>query len=541
MHQDITQDQSHISQPQHSSSKLFLMLGILVLFVLVGTGSYVLGTKTVQPEPQIQPAPAVKSTPAPTTDPTAEWKIYKSDNYQLLYPPTWRIKESSNFVSFIPPDTKGNDSEGIIGVMTTKIDSTVKTQADALKVFRQYLESCDPETPQGCINGTATRKVSDYYKVEKQIKIGDKILFQTYGGCCMDIGRHVFLYNNDYQYRITLYYTDQHVLKPKNEDIFNQILSTFKFSDQTSSVDTSSWKTYTNTKYDFIIKYPQSLYTRVICPAPEENNLYLTVKNGQDEIVANSCVRDSTYPFELTVSNIKNTNPKTDQYHQVTQKSITVYGVKTQEFISQRTENAAGPAWEITVTVQKGSNYYNFYISESINISSIEKGETMFNEILSTFKFTDQSQTTNASGDSKVPFTSINNWDMTSNYGLDVEFLVTAPNGKQEGYLSSNNKYVYDIPNAIYGPQGNISDPTGKSSGMPGQQHFSVKDPVNGAYTIQIIGKKAGKYQIVITLSNGYGNDYKQILKELNETTAVGQIDTYSITLPQGNIQRVNN
>ncbi|MCL4419821.1 hypothetical protein M1146_07060 [Patescibacteria group bacterium] len=39
---------------------------------------------------------------------------------------------------------------------------------------------------------------------------------------------------------------------------FEQILSTFKFTDQSQALDTSSWKTYMNTKYGYSVKYPQN-------------------------------------------------------------------------------------------------------------------------------------------------------------------------------------------------------------------------------------------------------------------------------------------
>jgi len=41
-----------------------------------------------------------------------------------------------------------------------------------------------------------------------------------------------------------------------HDDLIIQILSTFKFTDSSSTVDTSTWKTYTNSKYEFAIKYP---------------------------------------------------------------------------------------------------------------------------------------------------------------------------------------------------------------------------------------------------------------------------------------------
>jgi len=39
-------------------------------------------------------------------------------------------------------------------------------------------------------------------------------------------------------------------------EVFDQILSTFKFTDQKQADGTENWKTYTNDQYGFSIKYP---------------------------------------------------------------------------------------------------------------------------------------------------------------------------------------------------------------------------------------------------------------------------------------------
>ena len=85
------------------------------------------------------------------------------------------------------------------------------------------MNSCSSQTPTQC-----TQKTSDDYKFEKQILIAGKPAFQTYGGCCMDFGRHIFLYNNSNTYRFTLYNLGPNTPNIKNEEIFNQILSTLR-------------------------------------------------------------------------------------------------------------------------------------------------------------------------------------------------------------------------------------------------------------------------------------------------------------------------
>jgi hypothetical protein len=63
--------------------------------------------------------------------------------------------------------------------------------------------------------------------------------------------------------------------REENFSEFNQILSTFKFTDSTT--DTSTWKTYRNDQYNFSLKYPESYEIEVqamnINVTPKEVNI----------------------------------------------------------------------------------------------------------------------------------------------------------------------------------------------------------------------------------------------------------------------------
>ena len=161
-----------------------------------------------------------------------DWKTYKNAKYtyEVKYPSSWTFKESNSisydFVSFLPPDVSADSttSPGIIWIKVEKNNSLVITEDDALETFQSFMNSCSSQTPTQC-----TQKTSDDYKFEKQILIAGKPAFQTYGGCCMDFGRHIFLYNNSNTYRFTLYNLGPNTPNIKNEEIFNQILSTLRF------------------------------------------------------------------------------------------------------------------------------------------------------------------------------------------------------------------------------------------------------------------------------------------------------------------------
>lgn len=72
-----------------------LLLFGAILLILVGVGSYVLGTKKAQP---VQTNSLSVSPTAVTSnemsDETANWKMYTTTNYSLKYPTDWILTES---------------------------------------------------------------------------------------------------------------------------------------------------------------------------------------------------------------------------------------------------------------------------------------------------------------------------------------------------------------------------------------------------------------------------------------------------------------
>ena len=70
-------------------------------------------------------------------------------------------------------------------------------------------------------------------------------------------GKNISYYieNNDFVYFISA----GGDFNSQNQNIFDQILSTFKFIDQNSTTDTTNWKTYISSKFSFSVKYPEKV------------------------------------------------------------------------------------------------------------------------------------------------------------------------------------------------------------------------------------------------------------------------------------------
>lgn len=77
---------------------LYLVIGILALFIIVGTSAYFLGKSQSKIEPSPTPVPPSEpATLAPTEDPTANWITFKGKGYQYKFPPHWIALEDQLF------------------------------------------------------------------------------------------------------------------------------------------------------------------------------------------------------------------------------------------------------------------------------------------------------------------------------------------------------------------------------------------------------------------------------------------------------------
>lgn len=136
-----------------------------------------------------------------------------------------------------------------------------------------------------------------------------------------------------------------------------------------------------------------------------------------------------------------------------------------------------------------------------------------------------------------VSLSAIEVWEMVG--PSNVELLITDSLGRQSGYVLSKQSYVEDIPQSSYIYGGSITDPLTHKT-MPSHPDFSINNPLNGDYQVQVIGKNLGKYSIAVYLTSGTGVNSKAITSSIDGNTDVNQIDKYSVSLPSGKIQKLN-
>jgi hypothetical protein len=194
-----------------SNSKGFAPIIILILLVLVGVGAYYFGTlknkivsviSTPTPVVSAQPSsspiviPTAKPTVKPTTDPTVNWKTYKNPDFSFKYPSGWALGQGTAIVS------------DVAGAGITVFTKDMPMYNECMK-----LDKTDT------VNGKMVKYYSYIYSGEmcsNQADIGNYEVWVT------KAGGDGFQPGIIYMYNTTIF--------PKSFSIFQQILSTFKFT-----------------------------------------------------------------------------------------------------------------------------------------------------------------------------------------------------------------------------------------------------------------------------------------------------------------------
>lgn len=262
---------------QKGFSSIFLVIGLLII-ALIGGAVYF--GKVNLPKTQTPVNPEQQSTKS-ITDETANWKKYTNNkrSYEFKYPDLYKLKEteasSATFESvYLEKDTEYTVGGGTGGSNVLKkgviISFTVHPKKD--------LSESVLKSEYGTDITLKTISVDN--------KEGIEIIFQPerYSG------RKIYIKHNNVVLEISsnsgfeITRSDQEMYLSD----FNQILSTVKFLEQNQTNSTTDWKTYTNSKYGYQLKYPKDWFSYV--PSSDQETLD-SICLGQDP---NKCVLNIT-------------------------------------------------------------------------------------------------------------------------------------------------------------------------------------------------------------------------------------------------------
>ena len=288
---------------------VFLILGVVI--GASGLWAYQKYSPFLNKQPVNQTAST--SMPTPTSDPTANWKTYTNTKYYFSF------KYPSEWIDVTDQRSKELDRE-----------CRLKTDRNEF------------------INGTLLDKVDPSFierPWSKQYSIaGGKAVLITYTD---DLGPGS---------------------KGGSIDLvtFNQVLSTFKFTDSTS--DVTNWKTYTDPNFGFTFKYPSD-YLKYL--KTDSSGVTLGTSQSADG-------KSITLPTSTDVSFFVSTETPVDIPPGTPTTNVVIGGQTAQEI----TNSSGLVAWF-------SKNNIKFVVGLSYKDPSVSKqSKILFDQILSTFKFT---------------------------------------------------------------------------------------------------------------------------------------------------------
>lgn len=247
--QSEAQSPSIQQQPESNHKKLFIIFGILALLVVIGSLYFMIAknnkvtpvadTSTSQPRTQ------------PTTDEFAGWKTYTDAEATMsfMYPPDWHIVQSSNNSTInLTNDTNANKIQFTITVKPFSIPNG--------KDLKEFIDSDGlGDLTKGYIPNPYSLSVVNKHSSYTVFQPSDWLSAQ---GIIVDFIQDTNKTNHVYT-SLEPYNAVKGTIpeEDKYEKIYFSILSTFKFT-YSNHPDNTNWKTYTNPKYNYSIKYPNN-------------------------------------------------------------------------------------------------------------------------------------------------------------------------------------------------------------------------------------------------------------------------------------------
>lgn len=166
--------------------------------------------------------------------------------------------------------------------------------------------------------------------------------------------------------------------------------------------ETANWKIYENTALKYSVKYPSDKLVRLICPHEELILIKREPNELRDEINRPDCYRADRYDIEVVTSvgddGRLDEEPKSSGfYDEVTKEEVKVGDLAARKYTASRIpkDQYESPIW-----------YAEAFINHDVRIHQIYTEDKqllpIFDKILSTFKFLDQTTPTPTSNPNQV-------------------------------------------------------------------------------------------------------------------------------------------
>lgn len=199
------------------------------------TSKYYEGLVIAKPPVVATPKTTPKITPTPATNETADWQTYTNKEYEF------EVKYPINY-SILKPGT-GDSKESVrldsdVSFKNTKIEylyeidfaDTQKTNNQDSLIITIYNNGNNYTLENWLEKYSETLPTNASLGVEEEIRIDGIKGFKGGFGCCMTSRHSVFLKKDDKIYEISSGFKNFETGLYTNEEMFNQILSTFRFT-----------------------------------------------------------------------------------------------------------------------------------------------------------------------------------------------------------------------------------------------------------------------------------------------------------------------
>lgn len=219
------------------------ILGLILFIIIAGAGVYYLATKNNQVG-QVPPLKTATNSAVTAPDETANWKTYTNEPYKISfkYPSSDNIYKCGG-ESTSKPNEIGGPADGTekdcVGINDKSINPEFSLTLNFSKDLFETLVANEKKNNSKIILTTISNKPAYTIIYEVSSTNSNK-------------NKQVYIKQSPTEiiYFIASYDS------PASIALFDTILSTVKFTDQASSVDTSNWKTYTNTEAKVSFQYP---------------------------------------------------------------------------------------------------------------------------------------------------------------------------------------------------------------------------------------------------------------------------------------------
>jgi len=322
-------------------------------------------------------------------DETAGWKTYNDPEYQfqIRYPPELILELNAigpgsegavlSGTKIHLPEGVSSEEGGTIGIFI------LSTPLDVLVVARE--KSAKSKVTQIEVAEQRAQKIEWFESLGATgITTFNQSVFFTYKGAT---------------YEASLFINNSSPKKEEFLEIYNQILSTFKFLGQSRTDETIGWKTYRNDRYGYTFSYPSVWFLQEASKTSYGGvDILTSYKSPETQVKDPDFFRDK---LKIDISRSLKQMDK-NQTLEAWVNEHGNYGGQSvelaQETITLEGKKAIKMSREI-IGVEKHKIYLSYFIEKDNYVFFIHvfgdltpRNQESLNRILATFKFLDQSQ-----------------------------------------------------------------------------------------------------------------------------------------------------